>query len=203
MNNIELDIKVLKKDVKEINEKINKILELMNAIYTFENIESNEIIEDTTNIIKEKLVDIKEQPTDKDSYTLFFDGCAKCNPGPAGAGAVIYKNNIEIWGDSKFVGTSETNNVAEYSALIFGLRKALKLNINKIHVKGDSKLIIEQVKGHYKCKSDNLKEYYEKAKELSKKFDKISFEHVYRDFNKRADELSNEGILKENKIIIS
>jgi len=81
--------------------------------------------------------------------------------------------------------------------LIFGLRKALKLNINTIHIKGDSKLIIEQMKGHYKCKSDNLKDYHEKAKEIANKFTKITYEHVYREFNKRADELSNEGVLKE------
>ena len=187
------DIIQLKKDIHEIKQNVNKILELMNAVYSFETseIESNEVSANT------KLEQIKEQPTQDDQYVLFFDGCAKSNPGLAGAGAVIYKNDVEIWCDSKFVGTNETNNVAEYMGLIFGLRKALKLNINIIQVKGDSKLIIEQMKGHYKCKSDNLKDYHEKAKEIANKFSKISYEHIYREFNKRADELSNEGVLKE------
>jgi len=183
------DIIELKKDIHEIKQNVNKILELMNAVYSFETseVESNEVLEPTK----------PEQPTENDQYVLFFDGCAKSNPGLAGAGAVIYKNDVEIWGDSKFVGINETNNVAEYMGLIFGLRKALKLNINTIQIKGDSKLIIEQMKGHYKCKSDNLKDYHEKAKEIANKFSKISYEHVYREFNKRADELSNEGVLKE------
>ena len=181
------DIIQLKKDIHEIKQNVNKILELMNAVYSFE----------TSEVEPTKSEQIKEQSTENDQYVLFFDGCAKSNPGLAGAGAVIYKNDFEIWGDSKFVGINETNNVDEYMGLIFGLRKALKLNINIIHVKGDSKLIIEQMKGHYKCKSDNLKDYHEKAKEIANKFNKISYEHVYREFNKRADELSNEGILKE------
>jgi ribonuclease HI len=186
-NKMESDITQLKKDIHEIKQNVNKILELINAVYSFETSEGEHT----------KPEQIKEQPTEDDQYVLFFDGCAKSNPGIAGAGAVIYKNNIEIWGDSKFVGVNETNNVAEYMGLIFGLRKALKLNINTIHVKGDSKLIIEQMKGHYKCKSDNLKDYHEKAKEIANKFTKITYEHVYREFNKRADELSNEGVLKE------
>ena len=66
-----------------------------------------------------------------------------------------------------------------------------------IKIKGDSKLIIEQMNGHYKCKSYNLKDYHEKAKQLARKFSKITYEHVYREFNNRADELSNEGILKQ------
>jgi ribonuclease HI len=187
------EITQLKKDIREIKQNVNKILELMNAVYSFETseIKSNEVLVPT------KPEQINEQPTEDDQYVLFFDGCAKSNPGLAGSGAVIYKNNVEIWGDSKFVGTNETNNVAEYMGLIFGLRKAVKLNISTIHVKGDSKLIIEQMKGHYKCKSDNLKDYHEKAKEIANKFTKITYEHVYREFNKRADELSNEGVLKE------
>ena len=185
---MDLDITEIKKDIHEIKQNVNKILELMNAVYSFETFEVEP---------KKSEPEIKEQPTEDDQYVLFFDGCAKSNPGLAGAGAVIYKNDVEIWGDSKFVGMNETNNVAEYMGLIFGLRKALKLNINTIHVKGDSKLIIEQMKGHYKCKSDNLKDYHEKTKEIANKFTKITYEHVYREFNKRADELSNEGVLKE------
>ena len=131
------------------------------------------------------------------SYTLFFDGCSKGNPGPAGAGAVIYdENNNEIWADSSFVGIKETNNVAEYSGLLLGLNEAIKRNITKLLVKGDSKLVIEQLKGSYQVKSLRLLPFFEKAKNLSKNFKSIKFEHVYRTDNKRADELSNSGLCR-------
>ena len=82
--------------------------------------------------------------TDNDSasYTLFFDGCSKGNPGIAGAGAVLYKNQIEINAQSSFVGEKETNNVAEYHGLIMGMEIATSQGIKNLHVKGDSLLII-------------------------------------------------------------
>lgn len=134
------------------------------------------------------------------SYELFFDGCSKGNPGLAGAGAVIYNHlNKEIWCKSSFVGKKETNNVAEYSGLILGLEEAVKMEggcIRNLLVKGDSKLVIEQMKGNYKVNSPNLLQYYKKANELIQlgKFESIDFIHVYRNENKRADELSNLGL---------
>ena len=136
-------------------------------------------------------------------YTLFFDGCSKGNPGRSGAGAVIYYNdNIndvgdEIWAEASFVGVKETNNVAEYQGLIRGLERAVKIGVRHLTVKGDSKLIIEQMKGNYQVKSANLMLHYSKAKKLASEtnFDKIEFIHVYRKENKRADELSNQGLL--------
>ena len=70
-----------------------------------------------------------------DTYSLYFDGCSKGNPGKAGAGAVIYKNNMEIFSISIFVGEKETNNVAEYSGLVIGLKEAVKLSIKNLDVK--------------------------------------------------------------------
>lgn len=134
--------------------------------------------------------------TTNDKYVLFFDGCSKGNPGLAGSGAVLYKNNIEIWSDSFFVGYKITNNVSEYNGLINGLSHVSSMGIKNLTVKGDSELVINQMIGHYKVNSNNLLPSYNKAKELAKKFDKISFFHVYRNDNKRADELSNDGIRK-------
>ena len=133
------------------------------------------------------------------SYKLFFDGCSKGNPGLAGAGAVIYNDlNKEIWSKSSFVGKKETNNVAEYSGLILGLEEAIRISsIKHLIVKGDSKLVIEQMKGKYKVNSPNLLQLYKKAKDLLLKgnFESIDFIHVYRNENKRADELSNLGLV--------
>jgi ribonuclease HI len=127
-------------------------------------------------------------------YKLFFDGASKGNPGLAGAGAVIYHCEEEIWHGHKFIGEKATNNQAEYSGLIIGLNKAIELNINSLSVNGDSLLVINQMTGKYKCHSENLLPLYNTAKELSKKFQYIQFQHVYRNFNKRADELSNIAI---------
>ena len=135
-------------------------------------------------------------------FIMNFDGCSKGNPGLAGAGAVIYYNNDEIWCGSFFVGENATNNHAEYAGLILGLQQAKEFEINSLLVKGDSQLIINHMIGSYNCKSTNLIELYERAKELEKNFDIIKYEHVLRNFNKRADELSNFAINNylENKV---
>lgn len=139
-------------------------------------------------------------------YKLFFDGASKHNPGPSGCGFVIYacalqrytsalqryENDLEVASGSAFVGDKITNNYAEYSGLILGMDRAVDLDIKEIEVYGDSKLVIEQMKGNWKVKSENLCDLYHRAKELEKKFDKITFTHIYREFNTRADELSNE-----------
>ena len=130
-----------------------------------------------------------------DSYTLFFDGCSKGNPGKAAAGAVIYRNQIEIYSQSSFVGNKTTNNVAEYSALIMGLEKAVGLNINILHFKGDSMLAIKQLRGEFKVKSPSIAPLFQRAKQLEKQISKVTYEHVYREYNKRADQLANEGLI--------
>lgn len=137
-------------------------------------------------------------------YRLQFDGCSKKNPGLAGAGAVIYKYSKEIWCGDSFVGTNSTNNYAEYSGLIIGLEKAVELNIKTLHVEGDSLLVINQMTGKYKCNSPNLIDQHNKAKELAAKFDIINFVHIFRNKNVRADELSNQAVVKylmENDLI--
>jgi len=127
-------------------------------------------------------------------YCLKFDGCSKGNPGPSGAGAVLYKNNSEIWSTSIYVGNKETNNVAEYNGLILGLSKACDLGIRELLVMGDSELIVKQMKGEYKVKSPSIIDFYLKAKRLSSLFDEIQYHHVYRKDNARADELANIGL---------
>ena len=130
-------------------------------------------------------------------YKLQFDGCSKANPGIAGAGAVIYKLNQEISSKIKFVGNNSTNNAAEYTGLIIGLKEAILLGIKTLLVEGDSMLVIKQMNGEYKVKSTNLIDLYNEANDLSKNFENICFKHIYRENNKRADELSNLAISKD------
>jgi ribonuclease HI len=128
------------------------------------------------------------------NYVLKFDGCSKGNPGPAGAGAVLYYNDVEVWSGKKFVGVKETNNCAEYCGLILGLQEAVKRNIRGLKVCGDSQLVIKQMKGEYKLKSEKLYPLYSEAKKMESTFDKIVYEHIYRQYNSRADELSNDAL---------
>jgi len=138
---------------------------------------------------------------DTTTFKMNFDGCSKGNPGKSGAGAVIYDNlNNEIWYNSVYVGDNTTNNVAEYFGCILGLEECIKLEIKNLIIEGDSQLIIKQLLGEYTVKSESMIPLYEKATTLLKFFDNIEIKHVYRKFNKRADELSNLGLLKSNLI---
>ena len=137
----------------------------------------------------------------KNEDVLYFDGCSKGNPGPSGIVAVLYKNKIENWSDSKYIGNKRTNNEAEYCALIMGLEEAIRSNIKKLSVCGDSLLVINQVNGVYKVKHVNLIPLYERVIELKTQFKTIDFTHVYRNENKRADQLSNIALELINREI--
>ena len=126
-------------------------------------------------------------------YILNFDGASRGNPGPAGIGAVIFHNGKEIWASCQYIGT-KTNNQSEYSALILGLKQALTRDIKCLQVYGDSQLIINQINGEYKVKNPGLQDLYKEVQDLQAHFESIVFTHVYREFNKRADQLSNMAL---------
>nr|QBK93949.1 MAG: ribonuclease H [Pithovirus LCPAC406] len=130
-------------------------------------------------------------------YTLYFDGCSKGNPGPSGTGYVIIyddDDDKELYFGMEFLGHA-TNNVAEYKALIFGLKDAQKNNITQLVVKGDSKLIIKQVSLQWKCKAEHLKPLLKECLQLVKQIGKVTFEWIPRSENKRADNLCNLALL--------
>ena len=128
-------------------------------------------------------------------YTLFFDGASRGNPGVAGAGFVIEDEKGETFDEGyAFLGDNVTNNYAEYSALHNGLIRVLRNGIYNILIKGDSLLVIKQMRGEYRCKSANLKELFVKCRKLIKAFKNIEFEHIRRDKNKKADKLANLAI---------
>lgn len=127
-------------------------------------------------------------------YRMQFDGCSKANPGLAGAGAVIYHCGKEYWANHFFVGEHFTNNHAEYAGLIMGLQQAHEFDITRLYVEGDSQLVINQMKGVYKCRSENLLELYERAKDLASSFEEIEFAYIPREKNQRADQLANIAV---------
>lgn len=138
---------------------------------------------------------VKVHPLPK--MNMYFDGCSKGNPGLAGIGFVINENENgienEICNYGNFIGL-KTNNEAEYYALIEGLKEAINRNITELIVFGDSQLVIKQVKGEFKIKSDNLIPLHKRVIELKQQFKYINFVHVLRNKNKRADSLANLGV---------
>lgn len=127
------------------------------------------------------------------SFYLYTDGASKGNPGKSGGGAVIVDENMnEVASAHENFGIS-TNNIAEYRALLLGLRLCVEHNIPFEHltVRLDSELIVKQLNGIYKVKHANLKPLYDQVKWY--KYARI--EHVYREDNKRADYLANVGVI--------
>lgn len=125
---------------------------------------------------------------------IYTDGGSRGNPGPAGAGAAIYRNDVEVATVSQFLG-EQTNNWAEYEALILGLDAAkpfLEGQNMEVEVRMDSELIVRQMNGEYKVRDPDLKLQHARVRDiLSDNFFNIEFKHVRREDNERADELAN------------
>lgn len=126
--------------------------------------------------------------------TIYTDGGARGNPGPAGIGVVLIdpKNKI-VKEVSEYIGEA-TNNQAEYQALIRGLEEAKKLGAAEVSVIMDSELVIKQLKQEYKVRDKDLQPLFVKAWNLLHGFKKYSLRHVLRAKNKRADVLVNRAI---------
>ena len=127
-------------------------------------------------------------------YTLMFDGGSRGNPGVCGSGYVILLENKVMYSGCKKVSLKNTNNYAEYMAIILGMELALENNIENLHIKGDSLLVINQLTGKWKVKSENMKEVYGMAKTLLEKFNIVTLNHVKREHNKLADALANKAM---------
>jgi ribonuclease HI/probable phosphoglycerate mutase len=125
---------------------------------------------------------------------LFTDGASRGNPGEAGAGIVLLDDSDrELAVRSSYLGRC-TNNVAEYQALLLGLKTARELGCRSLVIFMDSQLIVRQVQGRYRVKSTDLKPLYDQVKNFLADLDGWSITHVLRAENKRADEMANRGI---------
>ena len=125
---------------------------------------------------------------------LYADGGSRGNPGPAGIGAVILdakkKKVKEIF---KYIG-EQTNNNAEYNALIMGLEEVRVLGGDEVIVNLDSELVVKQINGEYRVKNADIKPLFEKAIEALKNFKSFEIRHIDRSKNKEADKLVNKAI---------
>ena len=123
--------------------------------------------------------------------TAYFDGGARSNPGPAGYGVFIVDDHGVVQAELYEPLGIATNNVAEYRGLIAALQWAADRELKQLVVKGDSQLIIEQMRGNYKVKHEGLKPLYLRARMLVMQIGDVRFEHVRREHNSEADRLSN------------
>jgi len=127
----------------------------------------------------------------KETLTLQFDGGSRGNPGPAGIGIVVSaEDGTPLVTLGRFIGRA-TNNVAEYRALITAMEKARELGARKIIIRGDSELIIKQMRGEYRVKHPDMKVLHREAQKLLREFADARIEHNLRHKNELADKLAN------------
>lgn len=128
------------------------------------------------------------------SIKMFADGGSRGNPGPSASGfALLNLDGSLILKKGIYIGVT-TNNQAEYQAVKFGLTEALNMGARQVSVFLDSLLIVNQMKGIFKIKNQDLLPHYNDIKALAEKFDEVTFTHVPRELNKLADSMVNEAL---------
>ena len=134
-------------------------------------------------------------------FTVHIDGGARGNPGPAGWGAIVRGESDEVVAELFGALPHSTNNVAEYNGLLAALDWCREHGASVVHIKSDSLLLVQQMKGVYKVKNEGLKSLYGRARLLCHGIGRVTFEHVRREFNKDADRLANLAMdeAQENK----
>lgn len=126
--------------------------------------------------------------------TIFTDGGARGNPGPAATGIVVKdESKKKLAGFGEYLG-EQTNNFAEYSALIAGLKKSYELGATEVECMLDSELVVKQMQGKYKVREPNLQKLFILAYNMAAKFKKVRYIHIVRSKNKEADALVNETL---------
>lgn len=145
----------------------------------------------------------KKQP----DISIHTDGASRGNPGPASIGVIIRGEEIGKKEYGEYIGET-TNNIAEYKAVIFALKKVKQLigkeraSNNSVHVCTDSELLVRQINGEYKVKENTIQELFLELWNLRLDFKNIIFEHVSRDKNKDADRMANYALdREENKLL--
>ena len=125
---------------------------------------------------------------------LFTDGGARGNPGPAAYGFVLEtEDGTVLAAEGRAIGVA-TNNVAEYSGLVAGLRTALELHVPEIEVVSDSELLVKQMRGEYRVKNDALRALFVEASGLARNLQSVEYRHVKRAHNELADRLVNDAL---------
>ena len=131
--------------------------------------------------------------------TIEFDGGSRGNPGPAGIGMVLRAgDSTPVVTLGRFIGRA-TNNVSD-RALIAGLEEARRLGARRIVIRGDSELVIKQMRGEYRVKHPELQVLHRQAQDLVCQFEKASIEHSRREKNSLADRLANMAMDRKAEV---
>lgn len=128
----------------------------------------------------------------KKELEIYIDGASQGNPGPAGIGVVLTQDGQVIKNLSVYLGT-QTNNVAEYMSLIFGLQEAFVLRANAVKIYTDSQLLCRQINNQYKIKSPNLIGLHSQAQNLLSGFERAEVKYIPRENNSGADKLAKKA----------
>jgi len=121
------------------------------------------------------------------------DGGARGNPGPAGYGVHITRDDGTVVDLKEAIGIA-TNNIAEYNGLLAALRWAVDQGVRSLHVRADSELMVKQMRGQYRVKNPGLQPLHEEARRLAGRIGDVTFEHVRRERNQDADRLANQAM---------
>jgi ribonuclease HI len=125
---------------------------------------------------------------------LWTDGGARGNPGPAAFAYVLEAEDgtvLDARGEA--IGVA-TNNVAEYSALVAGLARAVAAGVSELEVRSDSELMVKQMRGEYRVKNRDLQSLFLDASRAARRIGRITYTHVRREHNELADRLVNEAL---------
>lgn len=128
-----------------------------------------------------------------ESATVHTDGAARGNPGPAAWSYILRRPGHPPLEVAERMGQA-TNNVAEYTALVNALERAVELGVGELQVFSDSELMVKQLNGEYRVKSPELQELYAAAVAMRKKLGRVTFSHIPRKLNTDADRLCNQAL---------
>jgi ribonuclease HI len=128
------------------------------------------------------------------TYVVHIDGGARGNPGPAGWGAVVQTGTGEAAAELFGALPHATNNVAEYHALLAALGWCATHGAQSVHVRSDSLLLVQQMRGVYRVKNEGLKPLYGQARLLETRVGRVTYEHIRRELNAEADRLANRAM---------
>jgi phosphoribosylglycinamide formyltransferase-1 len=139
-------------------------------------------------------------PQPAEQITVQVDGGSRGNPGPAAAAFIITdKNKNQLVAKALYLGKT-TNNVAEYTALVKALEAASQIDAEQITILSDSELLVKQINGQYKVKSQQIIPLFRQASDMLANFQKYSLRHVSREKNKKADRLVNQALNLERDV---
>lgn len=131
--------------------------------------------------------------THYDRLIFYIDGASQGNPGPSGIGVVVCDKDGQILENiSEYIGEN-TNNIAEYSALVYALKEGLLKKASSITINTDSELLVKQLNGEYKVKDRKIKYFFNQVQRLLKGFKEVQINHISREKNKGADKLATKA----------